>query len=151
MNAGFVPKIESWGSSTADKGALLAERGLEQAVSKYLGELYVLLIAVPGASDKNNDRAYIEQNLIAALSNLCRPLDPPSCDWLGLNSDKREIRKSGLWNVNHVEQLCDPNYLDVLEYYVSMTTGTKPVPTKQLAPMNWLARTRDDARQLTFL
>ena len=148
MNAGLAPAVQTWGAAIADKRALRTERELEQAVSKYLGELYVLLIAVPGPSNKNNDRAYLEQNLIALMSNSCRPLDPPSCDWLGLNSAKREIRKSGLWNVNHVEQRIDPNYIGVLDYYVSMTTGRKPAPRNPLAPSNWLAQTRHDDRQL---
>ncbi|HWY63231.1 MAG TPA: hypothetical protein VNW15_15110 [Rhizomicrobium sp.] len=151
INAKLAPAIGTWGLPTADKNSLLAERELEQAVSKYLADLYVLLIAVPGVSDKNNDRSYLEQNLIALLSNGCKPLDPPSCDWLGLNSAKREIRKSGLWNVNHVQQSVDPGYLEILEYYVSVTAGNKPVPRKQLAPRDWQARARDDARQLTLL
>lgn len=151
INAHLAPAIESWGVSAADKSKLYTERGLEQAVSKYLGELFVLFIAVPGPPDKNNDRAYLEQNLIALLSNGCKPLDPPSCEWLGLNSAKQEIRKSGLWNVNHVEQRFDPNFLDILCYYVSMTAGIMPVPPKQLAPRDWHARARDDTRQLTFL
>jgi hypothetical protein len=151
INAKLAPAIESWGTSTADKAALLAERELEQAVSKYLGELYVLLISVPGESDKSNDRAYLEQNLISLLSNACRPLDPPSCEWLGLKSAKREIRKSGLWNVNHVEQRYDPTYLAVLDYYASLTVGAKPIPRKQLAPRGWQAFARDDAHQLALL
>jgi hypothetical protein len=151
INAKLTPAIDSWGTAAGDKKAILAERALEQAVSKYLAELYVLLIAVPGESEKHNDRAYLEQNLIALLSNACKPLDPPSCEWLGLKSDKREIRKSGLWNVNHVEQRFDPQYLEVLDYYVSVTAGAKPVPKKQLAPLDWQARARDDVRQLTLL
>jgi hypothetical protein len=151
INAKLAPAINSWGSSHSDKAAPLAERELEKAVSKYLGELYVLLISVPGESDKGNDRAYLEQNLIALLSNDCRPLDPPSCEWLGLHSSKREIRKSGLWNVNHVEQPYDPNYLAVLDYYASLTVGERPIPRKQLAPRNWQARARDDANQLALL
>jgi hypothetical protein len=151
INAKLAPAIDSWGTSAGDKSAILAERELEQAVSKYLTELYVLLIAVPGEPKKNNDRAYLEQNLIALLSNACKPLDPPSCEWLGLNSAKPEIRKSGLWNVNHVEQHFDPQYLEVLDYYVSVTAGAKPVPKKQLAPRDWQARARDDMRQLTLL
>jgi hypothetical protein len=151
INAKLGPAVDSWGASAGDKSVLLAERELEQAVSKYLGELYVLLIAVPGESEKSNDRAYLEQNLIALLSNACKPLDPPSCEWLGLNSAKQEIRKSGLWNVNHVEQRFDPQYLEVLDYYVSLTAGARPVPKKQLAPRDWQARARDDVRQLTLL
>lgn len=151
INAKLAPAIESWGVSSSDASTLLAERELERHVSKYLGELYVLLIDVPGESDKANDRAYLEQNLIALLSNACKPLDPPSCEWLGLSSAKRGIRKSGLWNVNHVEQRFDPAFLDVLDYYVSLTTGAKPAPKKQLAPSDWQARARDDARQLPLL
>jgi hypothetical protein len=151
INAKLAAPIESWGTLADDKGSLQAERALEQAVSRYLGELLVLFIAVPGESQKNNDRAYLEQNLIALLSNSRKPLDPPSCDWLGLHSVKREIRKSGLWNVNHVDQRFDPTYLEVLDYYVSLTAGVKPVPKMQLAPQDWRARARDDARQLTML
>jgi hypothetical protein len=146
-----VPEIASWGTLASDKFAVLGERELERAVSKYLSELYVLLIAVPGESGKNNDRAYLEQNLIALLSNACKPLDPPSCGWLGLNSSKQEIRKSGLWNVNHVHQRFDPLFIDVLMDYVSITAGAKPPPQKQLAPHDWQARIRGDARQLTLM
>lgn len=151
INAKLAPDVASWGAPVADRSALLAERELEQAVSKYLADLYAVLIAVPGEPDKNNDRAYLEQNLIALLSNACKPLDPPTCEWLGLKSDKKEIRKSGLWNVNHVDQRFDPSHLDVLEYYASLTAGTKPVPETQLAPRDWQVRVRSDARQLPLL
>lgn len=151
INAGLVPSISSWGASAVDKDGLHAERSIEQAVSSYLGNLYALLIAVPGQSDKGNDRAYLEQNLIALLSNCCRPLDPPGSKWLGLSSAKKEIRKSGLWNVNHVEQQYDPSFLDILDYYVSLTAGSKMVPDRQLAPSGWQTRARANARQFTLL
>jgi len=151
INANQVPDVPSWGMHLEGKDVLSGERTLEQMVSKYLSELYVLLIDIPGTSEKNNDRAYIEQNLIALLSNKCRPLDPPSSAWLGLSSDKREIRKSGLWNVNHVEQRFDPTFLDILNYYVSSTIGIKPKPTQPLAPPNWQIRLREDARQYSLL
>jgi hypothetical protein len=151
INAELTPAVSTWGSPITNKEALGAEREIEQAVSRYLAELLVLLIAIPGESDKMNDRAYIEQNLIGLLSNRCKPLDPPSSAWLGLSSAKREIRKSGLWNVNHVDQLFDPAYLDVLGYYAEMTANTKPIPEKQLAPQDWYARVHDDARQFTLL
>jgi hypothetical protein len=151
INARLTPSVSSWGSAAIDKSGLAAERELEKVVSAYLGKLHVLLIAVPGESDKHNDRAYIEQSLIALLSNSRKPLDPPSCDWLGLHSAKLEIRQSGLWNVNHVDQRFDPEFLKVFEYYVSLTAGAKPAPKRQLAPSDWSTRTRDDARQLTFL
>ncbi|MBX3497841.1 MAG: hypothetical protein KF889_00215 [Alphaproteobacteria bacterium] len=151
MNASRAPSVSTWGTPTADKEALAAERDLERAVSNYLANLCVLLVAVPGEADKGNDRAYLEQNLIALLSNGCRPLDPPSSEWLGLRSAKRQIRKSGLWNVNHVDQQFDPGFLDVLDHYVSVTIGAKAIPEKQLAPLDWQSRLRHSARQLALL
>lgn len=150
LNAQMAPNVDTWGSSSSNKQALLAERELEQKVSEYLSRLHVALIDVAGASDKTNDRSYLEQNLIALFSNKCKPLDPPSYRWLGNSSDKREIRKSGLWNVNHVEQHFDPQYVDVLNYYISVTLGTKPRPSQPIAPPHWQARIRDD-QQLTLI
>jgi hypothetical protein len=151
MNAKLAPEIKSWAMPALDRTVLLAERELESAVSKYLANLFVLLIAVPGESDKGNDRAYLEQNLIALLSNEGKPLDPPSCEWLGCCSNRVKIQKSGIWNINHVDQRVDPAYLQVLDYYVSVTAGMKPSPEKQIAPSDWQARARDDARQLILV
>jgi hypothetical protein len=151
INAKYSADIASWGSTTADKNVLVSERSLEQAVSAYLGNLSALLISVPGQSDKNNDRAYVEQNLIALLSNALKPLDPPSHSWLGLHSAKPVIRKSGIWNVNHVEQPVDRRFLEILDFYVSLTVGAKAPPKKQLAPAEWQARARDNVRQLALL
>lgn len=151
INAKVVGDVSSWGTARVEKSTLLAEREVEQAVSKYLSNLFVLLISIPGESEKINDRAYVEQNLIALLSNGCRPLDPPSSSWLGLNSAKREIRKSGLWNVNHVEQPFDPGFLEVFDYYVSLTIGTREAPSQQLAPPDWYARLRGNTKQLALL
>lgn len=144
LNSGRGPDVRTWGSSSANKESLIAERSLEKTVSDYLSRLQVVLIDIPGISDKANDRSYIEQNLIAVFSNRCKPLDPPSYQWLGNYSDKREIRKSGLWNVNHVEQRFDPQYVEVLNRYVSVTLGTKAAPLQPLAPLDWQARIRDD-------
>jgi hypothetical protein len=151
INAKVVGEVPSWGMVPIGKSALLAERELEQAVSRYLGELLVLLISIPGQSEKINDRAYVEQNLIALLSNGCQPLDPPSSEWLGLSSAKKEIRKSGLWNVNHVEQAFDAGFIEIFDYYVSLTMGVKEAPPRQLAPADWHARARSNARQLALL
>ena len=151
MNAGLVPVVPSWGRSVRSGEEVLHERVVEREVSRYLSNLRVLVVSVPGGSDKSNDRAYIEQNLIALVSNQCRPLDPPSSLWLGLHSDKIEIRKSGLWNVNHVSQGVDPGFVDALSYYSEMTASDKPVPERQLAPADWQARLRDDVRQFTLL
>jgi hypothetical protein len=72
-------------------------------VSAYLGEMTVLWLAVPDEPGPTSDRAVIERNSIALLSNGLRPTDPPSESWLGLHSSRHEIRDSGLWNLNHVQ------------------------------------------------
>lgn len=151
INAGLAPTVASWGTQTLGSATVGDEREIEQAVSQYLGNLLVLLIDVPGPSNKRNDRAYLEQNLISLFSNECSPLDPPSYGWLGINSDKQEIRKSGLWNVNHVYQRFDRAFTNVLDYYISVTTGVKVAPDQQLAPEDWQVRVRGDTRQLTLV
>ena len=44
--------------------------------------------------------------------------DPPSPGWLGLHAVAPEIRTSGLWNVNHVDERYRPAFLDVLEAHI---------------------------------
>ena len=61
----------------------------------------------------------MELNSIALLSNFERPsIDPPSPNWLGLQSTKESIRESGLWNTDHVEKFHDPAFLEKLKAYV---------------------------------
>jgi hypothetical protein len=65
-------------------------------------------------------RGFIERNSIALLSNFGRaPLDPQSGDWLGHDSDRELVRKSGLWNQRHVEEPYDPGFLDLLDRLIS--------------------------------
>lgn len=47
------------------------------------------------------------------------PIDHPSGSWLGRHSASDKIRRSGLWNVDYVDQACDPAFLDVLESFVN--------------------------------
>ena len=66
-------------------------------------------------------RGYIERNAIALLSNYgCHDtaVDPPSAEWLGQWAASEHIRRSGLWNVNHVSEECNPDFLDELEQYL---------------------------------
>jgi hypothetical protein len=71
----------------------------------------------PGAGSL---RGYIERNAIAVLSNYNKsPLDPPSDAWLGHHCNRERVRKSGLWNSNHVDENYDPAFLTRLEEIVS--------------------------------
>jgi len=79
-----------------------------------------LWIPVEDEAGPNSRRTYIERSAIALLSNYAKaPLDPPSLDWLGHHSDKERVRNSGLWNQNHVEEVCDSAFLDTLDEIVS--------------------------------
>jgi hypothetical protein len=66
----------------------------------------------------------LELNSIALLSNFeWQGIDPPSPNWLGLQSSEETIRESGLWNTNHVEKSHDSAFLVRLRAYVAGTCG----------------------------
>jgi hypothetical protein len=110
----------SWGiDNSAPKGIRLAEIPLEREVSTVIGVMPFLWMEVVDAPGAASDRAYLERNCIALLSNFGKePIDKPSERWLGLDSPQETIRKSGLWNTNHVDDGYTPAFLDVLEKYV---------------------------------
>ena len=96
---------------------------LERRVSTYIREQPFLWVDVDDKPSAASDRAYIEQNAIALLSNFeDETIDSRADGWLGKYSRSREIRESGLWNVNHVEERYDPDFLDILEVAVEDTT-----------------------------
>lgn len=120
--------LPTWGQgSTAplglhqDPNALERERACEKAVSEYIGSMSVIWIAVPDEPSADSARAVIERNAIALLSNFLEPLDPPSEGWLGRCSPRPEIRCSGLWNLNNVDQRYDLHFLDLLEASAEQT------------------------------
>lgn len=126
-------KIQTWGvRNSASKTVRLAETALEREVSTYIGEMPFLWIGVPDVPNPKSDRAYLELNSIALLSNFERPaIDPPSPNWLGLKSGERTIRESGLWNTNHVEKTHDSTFLEKLRVYVD---ASRSVPTASATP-----------------
>jgi hypothetical protein len=114
--------VTSWGQGASkpqtlrsDPAATAAEAEVESAVSAYIGSMSILWVDVPDEPSASSQRGFIERNAIALLSNQFQPQDAPSTDWLGRYSRRREVRMSGLWNVNHVEGACDPAFLDSLE------------------------------------
>lgn len=81
-------------------------------MSDYLRSLPFLWLNVDDEPSADSRRAYIERNTIALLSNYRRPVvDPRSDGWLGRHSRSEEIRDSGLWNVNHVDEEYDAAFL----------------------------------------
>lgn len=95
------------------------EHELEASVSLYLGAMPFLWVPIEDAPGADSKRGLIERNSIALLSNWEKaPLDPPSASWLGSFSLHERVRKSGLWNNNHVEETYNPMFLGVFEHLV---------------------------------
>jgi len=113
-----------WGEgSSAGRERRLAELEMERRVSEYIRELPFLWVAVDDEPGPDSDRAYIERNTIALVSNYAKPsIDARRGDWLGHASPSEEIRESGLWNVDHVREQYDSAFLDRLEAAVEETT-----------------------------
>lgn len=95
------------------------EQELEASVSRYIGAMPFLWVPIDDAPGPDSKRGLIERNSIALLSNWEKaPLDPPSASWLGSFSLHERVRKSGLWNNNHVEETYNPIFLGVFEHLV---------------------------------
>jgi hypothetical protein len=117
---------QSWGrgadaAAAAARGqdaaaVLQAEAGLEAAVSLYVGQMPFLFLAVDDAPGPYSQRALIEKNSIALLSNYARPaLDAPSTGWLGRRCGREKVPQSGLWNTQHVDAAYDPSFMDAMK------------------------------------
>lgn len=107
----------TWGQrGTAPREVRSLEVSLERAVSAYIGAMPVLWVSVDDEPGPNSDRGTIESSAIALLSNLANPsADQPSEHWLGHHSSRPAIRGSGLWNVNHVDDLVSDRFFATLE------------------------------------
>lgn len=120
---GLSNEYPHWGEgSNAGRERRLSELEHERRVSEYIRELPFLWINVDDEPGPESDRAYIERNAIALVSNFeCEPTDPRDEDWVGQLSRCEEIRRSGLWNVDHVDEEYDPSFLNRLEMAVKET------------------------------
>ena len=109
-----------WGlGNNAPKEVRENERPMERKVSAAIGDMPFLWLAVEDEPGPDSMRGYIERNAIALLSNYeKKTIDPPSVSWLGCYSDRERVRKSGLWNSNHVDEAYDPAFLDCLEWLI---------------------------------
>ncbi|WP_418280491.1 hypothetical protein [Halorubrum sp. DTA98] len=112
-----------WGvGSSAAREFRLEELEMERRVSEYLRDLPFLWVDVDDEPSPESDRAYIERNTIALVSNIGgESIDPRDEEWLGQYSQVPEIRESGLWNINHVEESYRPEFLDTLANYIDGT------------------------------
>lgn len=92
------------------------EAGLEAEVSKVIGDMQFLWLAIDDDPGPDSLRGLVERNSIALLSNAGKAFaDAPSADWLGLHCSRKQVRASGLWNNNHVEESYASAFLDDME------------------------------------
>jgi hypothetical protein len=115
--------VATWGKEQSAPRAIRdAELALEQEVSRYIGEMPFLCLAVGDSASTASRRAYIERNSISLLSNASSPhgacADAPSASWLGLWCPHFDVPRSGLWNSRGVNDPYEPLFLDELERLV---------------------------------
>ncbi len=110
----------TWGKgSSAPRDLRQDELPLEQSVSKVIGAMPVLWLAINDEPGPDSLRGYIKRNTIALLSNHDKDrIDPASENWLGGCCNRKRVKTSGLWNQNHVNEQYDPAFLDTLETLV---------------------------------
>ncbi len=131
----IAPSVPTWGAGhTAPRSVREAESHIERSVTEYIGAMSILWLNVDDVPGPASDRAYLERNIIALVSNRQQPADPPSGSWLGRWSPYHAIRESGLWNLRHTLDTYDPLFLGVLELYVQVTLGELPLPAGSMAP-----------------
>lgn len=122
INRGLHPEAaESWTSPRPTGEARAREAGLEATVSRTIGAMRVLWVAVDDEPGAESQRGRIEANSIALLSASSEAVDPTSRGWLGHAARSERIRTSGLWNVNHVHQPYERSFLAALAAAVERT------------------------------
>ena len=105
-------------------GVKLAETELEARISHHIRAMPFLWLNVGDEPGPRSERGTIERNAIALLSSYREPaLDPPSAGWLGHSSDRCRVRRSGLWNNNHVDEDYAPSFLDAMERRIEAARG----------------------------
>lgn len=105
--------------SSASRDIRENEYEMEKRVSSYIRDLPFLWLKIKDEPGPNSDSGYIEKNSIALTSNYRKDtMDPRDDGWLGYHSPKEKIRRSGLWNSDHVPERYDPEFLDVMEEYI---------------------------------
>ena len=82
---GLDEQFPEWGvGSSAGRELRLEELEMERRVSEYIRELPFLWVKFNDEPGPQSDRAYIECNAIALVSNFEKePIDPRREDWLG--------------------------------------------------------------------
>lgn len=117
LNSDTSLKVESWGrGASATRELRDLEREHEVRVSDYIGDMTLLFLEVPDEPGPDSARGVIERNSIALLSGYREPTpDRASTSWLGNQSGRERVRRSGLWNNNHLDEIYDPEFLNLFD------------------------------------
>lgn len=110
----------TWGiGNNASRETKNNELILEQKVSTIIGNMPFLYLSINDEAGPESLRGYIERNCIALLSNYNKDvLDSASDKWLGHECNRERVKRSQLWNQNHVDESYDTSFLDVFEKLV---------------------------------
>ena len=113
-------QCSTWGrGSTAPHEVREHEQPLEKTVSRVIGKMPFLWLTIEDEPAPSSLRGFVERNTIALLSNYDKhPIDPPSHSWLGYHCSRERVRKSGLWNSNHVDEAYNPEFLDIMAHLI---------------------------------
>lgn len=116
----------TWGQgNSAPRTIREAEHELESRVSAVIGQMPFLFLPIVDKPGPRSVRGVIERNAIALLSNAGKtPFDSASRGWLGYRCPHERVRKSHLWNQNHVDEAYDRSFLDRLEALIDVA-GTR--------------------------
>ncbi|MDE2725627.1 MAG: hypothetical protein OXI59_19830 [Gemmatimonadota bacterium] len=109
---------------------------LERCITRYIGEMPFLWVKIGGA-DGHRERRDLERSSIKLLS--ARGIEGASeswCKWLGMSSNKVEIRSSGLWNVQHTKRRdYQSGFLDTLKSRIEETEALSSQDEGSDSPM----------------
>lgn len=117
-------RVDTWGvGGSAPRDVRAREAGLERRVSRVIGAMPVLWLAIDDPPGPESLRRYVERNAIALLGGHggAAP-DPPSPGWLGRHCPRPKVRLSGLWNQLHVEAEYNMEFLPMFEKLVNGQT-----------------------------
>lgn len=111
--------MKTWGvGNSASHDIRILEKDLEKKVSEHIRSMPFLWVEIDDDAGPDSERAFIERNAIALLSNINGCPDNPSKKWLGTVCPHRDISESGLWNSDHVREQYSPIFLSMFREYI---------------------------------
>ena len=141
----------TWGiGQTANKKVKASEIELEKKVSQIIGNMNILWLSINDQASKKSDRSFIEKNSIGLLSCFTRKIDTSGKEWLGNFNPNKAVSGSSLWNINYVDSDYDPRFLEILDYYVDVTLGSRKHNNNSIVPEDWFLNPKTKEHQLNL-